>query len=357
MAGKVILLAGTKKGAFILESDERRKDWALRGPFCETWPVYGVSYDPHNGNIYAGGGSEWYGPAVWRSPDLGQSWSHSSEGISYGEGADPIKNVWNVTPARDALYAGVDPAGLFRSTDKGDTWTHISGLQEHRSRPTWQPGNAGLVLHSILPHPSDAAQMWVGISSVGVFHTADGGKTWAARNKGVKAEFLPDPDVETGQCPHSLALAAGSGDRIYQRHHYTVYRSDDGAQSWTDINAGLPSNYGFASAAHPHDPDTCYVLPLNGDSIGRYMPDGQGQVWRTRDAGKSWHQLSRGLPQENAYLGVYRQAMATDRLDPAGVYFGTTTGELYVSADEGESWSQAAAYLPPIMSVAAAQVR
>ena len=353
MAEKVLILLGTKKGCFILESDMGRRSWELRGPFCETWPLNHVKADPETGAIYGGGGNEWFGPAVWKSENLGASWTHSSAGLAYLEGEEPIKTVWSVAPASGRLYAGVEPAGLFLSDDGGQSWRHIEGLRDHPTRPHWQPGGAGLILHSLVPHPDDDDQIWVGISSVGVFHTADGGATWEPRNRGTRSDYMPEEQryPEYGQCVHCLVRAPGEGDRLYQQNHCGMYRSEDGGRRWQSIEAGLPSSFGFPAAVHPRDPATLYLVPLNGDIAGRYVPDAQAAVWRTRDGGGSWQALREGLPQSNVFFGVLRQAMATDRLEPAGVYFGTNSGELYASADEGDSWRRIAQHLPLITSV------
>jgi len=353
MARKVVILAGTKKGAFILEGDALRRAWELRGPFCDAWPINHVIADAASGAIYAGGGNEWFGPAVWKSSDLGKSWSHSSEGLAYAEGQDPIKSVWCVTRGNGSLYAGVEPAGLFRSDDAGETWSHIEGLQKHPSRKDWMPGGGGLILHSVIPHPDDDKQLWVAVSTGGMFHTGDSGKTWEPRNKGVRNDYLPEDQryAETGQCVHSVVMAPGMPDRLYQQNHCGMYRSDDGGRSWESIEKGLPSTFGFPSAAHPRDPETLYLIPLNGDVLGRYVPDGKAAVWRTRDAGRSWEALRKGLPQENVFFGVLRQAMATDPLEPHGLYFGTNTGALFASADEGESWRCIAEHMPVITSI------
>ena len=353
MTSKVLLLIGTKKGAFIASSDDGRDRWTLRGPFCETWPINHVIGDPKTGVIYAAGGNEWFGPAVWKSTDQGVSWSHSSAGLSYAAGETPIKSAWSLALGNDCLYAGVEPAGLFRSTDGGVTWTHISGLREHPSRAGWVPGAGGLILHSIVPDPVDAQKVWIGISTAGAFFTSDGGVTWEPRNRGTRADFLPEGQryPEFGQCIHSLVMAPGGGQLLYQQNHCGMYRSRDGGVQWESIEAGLPSSFGFPAAVHPRDPSTLYLMPLNGESNGRFMPNGQTAVYRTRDAGDTWTALREGLPQQNAFFGVLRQALATDPLKPAGVYFGTNTGQLYASANEGDGWSCIAGTLPPIYSV------
>jgi photosystem II stability/assembly factor-like uncharacterized protein len=353
MAQKLLVLVGTKKGVFIVESDDGRANWQQRGPFCEAWPINHVIGDPETGTIYGGGGNEWFGPAVWKSTDRGASWTHSSAGLAYPTGDQPIKSVWSVASGPGALYAGVEPAGLFRSDDRGESWHHIAGLQSHPSRPHWQPGGAGLILHSVVPHPQDRRQLWVAISAVGVFHTADGGERWEARNRGTRNDYLPEGQKypEFGQCVHSLVMAPGMPDRLYQQNHCGMYRSQDGGRQWDSIEAGLPSTFGFPAAAHPRDPATVYLLPLNGDTAGRYVPDGKAAVWRTRNGGDAWQALRHGLPQQNAFFGVLRQAMATDRLTPAGVYFGTSSGSLFASADEGDRWTCIAQHLPMILSV------
>ncbi len=353
MARKILVLVGTKKGAFIFESDVRRETWSLRGPFCEAWPISHVVGDPASGTIYAGGGNEWFGPAVWKSEDLGATWSHSSQGLAYAEGEDPIKAVWSLSPGATGLYAGVEPAGLFHSADSGVTWEHLSGLRDHPSRADWQPGGGGLILHSIVLDPDNPDRIWVAISAAGVFYSGDGGRSWEPRNTGTRADFMPEDQryPEYGQCVHSLVLAPGGSERLYQQNHCGMYRSDDGAKSWTSIEAGLPSTFGFPAAAHPRDPESLYLLPLNGDIQGRYVPDGRTAVWRTRDGGATWQDLREGLPQENAFLGVLRQALTTDSFDPAGIYFGTSSGALFASADEGDRWTCIAQHLPAISSV------
>ena len=353
MASKLHLLVGTKKGAFVIDGDTSRKTWSLRGPFCEAWPINHMVADPQTGTIYAGGGNEWFGPAVWKSSDLGQTWSHSSDGLAYKEGEDPVKAVWYVRQSNGSLYAGVEPAGLFRSDDNGESWIQLDALRKHPSRSDWMPGGGGLILHSIVPHPDDDRQLWVAISAAGLFYTSDGGETWEARNKGTRMDYAPDDQryPEHGQCVHSIVMAPGNPDLLYQQNHCGMYRSDDGGKAWQSIEAGLPSSFGFPSAIHPRNPDTLYLVPLNGDVLGRFVPDAKAAVWRTQDGGRTWADLRKGLPQKDVFFGVLRQAMATDTLDPHGLYFGTNTGALFASTDEGESWTQIAEHLPTISSI------
>ncbi|MBA3826655.1 MAG: exo-alpha-sialidase [Ktedonobacterales bacterium] len=355
MATHVLVLLGTKKGAFLLEGDAARTTWQLRGPFCEAWPIYHMTYDETSQAIYAGGGNPWFGPAVWRSPDRGATWSHSGAGLTYGEAGPTLNTIWHITPTPDVLYAGAEPAGLFASVDQGATWTHVAGLREHPSSAQWQPGYGGLCLHSIVAHPTDKDRLWVAISSVGTFATEDGGATWVTRNQGVRAEFSPERYPEYGQCVHKLLLAA-DGAQLYQQNHCGVYRSDDGGVHWQEITAGLPSDFGFPLALHPRDPNTLYVVPLNGADRGRYVPEGRMIVWRSADRGDSWTPQTQGLPAEHAYLSVLREGMAVDTLDPMGMYVGTSTGHVFGSSDEGESWQQICTNLPPILSVETALV-
>jgi photosystem II stability/assembly factor-like uncharacterized protein len=355
------LLVGTTKGAFIVDSDPRRSDWSVSGPLCEGWPMHDLIVEPSSGAILGGGGSPWFGPAVWRSEDGGTSWTHSSEGLTYGDGpdAEKITTVWSLATGPDGtLYAGVEPAGLFHSSDGGATWTHVEGLTNHPSRPTWGPGAGGLILHTIVPHPTDTNRMWVGISAVGVFETRDGGSTWEPRNKGVRADFVPGPAPETGQCVHKFAMAAGEPETLYQQNHCGQYRSTDGGASWTDLSGnGVPSQFGFSLVTHPRDPQTFWVIPLKQPEEGRYMPDASAAVWRTHDRGDTWIRGDEGLPQRDAFLSVLREAMARDTNDPVGISFGTRTGQLWHSADEGVSWRLVTGNLPEIWAVEAVDRR
>ncbi|MFL5673135.1 MAG: WD40/YVTN/BNR-like repeat-containing protein [Chloroflexota bacterium] len=358
MTARVRLLVGTKKGAFILDSDAARKDWTISEPLCEGWPVHDLIVEPATGAILAAAGNPWYGPAVWRSEDGGSSWTHSSAGLTYGDDAEPIATVWSLATGPDGtIYAGVEPAGLFRSSDGGATWSHVEGLTNHPTRPTWGPGAGGLILHTIVPHPTDTQRLWVGISAVGVFETRDSGASWQARNVGVRAEFNPENRFpETGQCVHKFAMAAGEPETLYQRNHCGVYRSDDGSETWQEITGDLPSDFGFSMVAHPRDPDTCWIIPLSQADQGRYMPDAHAAVWRTNDRGATWDRADGGLPTHDAYLSVLREAMARDTLDPVGISFGTSTGQLWHSSDEGENWRMITDTLPEIWGVEAVVV-
>jgi len=356
MTSRCVLLLGTPKGAFLLDGDTDRRDWRIRGPLAGGWPILDISVEASSGALLAGAGSSWFGPAVFRSDDVGETWTHSSEGLTYGDDGPKVTRVWNVTAGIDgSIYAGVEPAGLFRSTDGGATWSHIEGLTNHPSRPEWGPGAGGLILHTIVPHSTDPARLWVGISSVGVFETRDGGATWHTRNTGVRAGFNPANQYpEYGQCVHKLVLASDGGERLYQQNHCGVYRSADGGVSWEEVTGnGLPSEFGFVMTTHPRDPRTVWNIPLTDPMQGRLMPDGAAAVWRTNDGGDTWTRSGEGLPQHDAFVGVLREAMAVDRLDPVGVYFGTSTGQVYGSADEGVTWSRLADNLPPIWSVEA----
>ena len=356
MADRVVLLVGTRKGAFVFESDAARERWSIRGPLCEGMPIHDVSFDQATGRTFAAGGSPWYGATVFTSDDLLETWTQSSAGLAYPADEEAIRTVWSVVPANGAIYAGVEPAGLFRSDDGGASWRHVQGLRDHPSRPEWQPGAGGLCLHTIVPDPADQSRMWVGISAVGVFETRDGGTSWVTRNSGVRAGFIPGPPPEFGQCVHKFAHAPGTAELLYQQNHCGVYRSSDGGTTWQEITGALPSEFGFVMGVHPRDPRTAWVIPLSKPEEGRTMPHGAAAVWRTRDGGDSWERHGDGLPQEHAYIGVLREAMGVDRLDPAGVYFGTSSGALFASNDEGASWRRIAEDLPGIWSVDAVVV-
>jgi photosystem II stability/assembly factor-like uncharacterized protein len=349
---RTLLLVGTRKGLFVLESDAARRDWRVRGPYCEGWPVYHAIFDEDSGTIFAAAASEWHGAAVWRSSDLGETWEHSSEGIAYDDGRK-LSKVSTLAAAHGRVLVGVEAPGIFASSDGGRTWSLYSDLAGQPGSEVWNdptnqpPGHLGI--SAIMPDGARRDRLWAIVQGIGAFETADDGKTWTPRNRGLRADW-PREHEEVGFCVHKLVRSAADGDRMYQQNHVGMHRSDDCGQTWNEITEGLPTEFGFAAAAHPHDRDTFFVIPLD-PGHGRTMPEGKAAVWRTRDAGSSWQRLTGGLPQENAWLGVLREGMANDRLDTPGFYFGTSTGQVFASADEGESWVEAAGYLPAISSV------
>ncbi len=379
MAGSVDILVGTTKGAFILTASAERDQWRLRGPFCGGWAINHVMGDPRDGTLWAAGGGDWTGAGVWRSDDGGDSWTLSK--LSNGEmdsflaenpemaaqfGMEPappapftgsVAALWSLGLAGDTLYAGAKPAALYASLDRGNTWSPVEGLTDHPSHESWQPGGAGLVLHTIVADPERPQKLWVGISAAGVFATEDGGATWDRRNRRSNAEAPAardghDHGADVGICVHNMVRASGrDSDLMYQQNHHGVFRSPDGGRSWDEISAGLPSTFGFPVAVHAGDPQTLWVLPLNGDILGRFPPDASAAVWRSRDGGDNWTALRDGLPQSDCFFTVLRQAMATDQGAPAGIYFGTNSGSVFASRDEGEHWDEIARHLPTVLSV------
>lgn len=354
MPDETRLLAGTRKGLFLITSPDRRS-WAVNGPFLAGKEVNHAVFDSRNDRIYATSNDAWFGcQVVWSDP-TGDEWTPAARSPVFAKDSGrKVERIWHIAPGAtaqpDLLYAGVAPAALFVSEDGGMNWSEVAGLSEHETRERWQPGAGGLCLHSIVQDPSDTARMWVGISAVGVFRTDDGGKTWATGNRGVRAGFQPDQYPEFGQCVHKLLKAPGEGEVLYQQNHCGVYRSLDGGAAWDEITEGLPSEFAFPLAIHPHDPETLYVIPLQGSEF-RCPPDAKLRVFRSRDRGDTWQAMTEGLPQENAYCSVMREAMSTDRMDPAGIYFGTNTGKIFGSSDEGETWHLLADNLPPVYSV------
>jgi len=349
-----VLLVGTRKGCFVLESDAARRDWKARGPYCEGWPIYHAVHDRESGSIYAAAASEWHGAAVWRSADLGESWALSSEGIAHTDDGEKLSKVSSLSVAHGRVLVGAEAVGIFESRDGAETWSLLSSLSGEPGSEDWNdpgsqpPGHLGL--SATMPHPDDPSRFWAIVQGYGTFETTDDGASWTPRNKGLRRDWPPPENEEIGFCVHKLVMSPTDHERFYQQNHVGMHRSDDAGQSWTEITDGLPTEFGFAAAVHPHDRDTFYVIPLD-PGHGRCMPDGEAAVWRTRDAGDSWERLDRGLPQENAHLGVLREGMAIDTYDVPGLYFGTSTGQVFASADEGETWTEIAGYLPAISSV------
>lgn len=361
--GDVLLLVGTMKGAFLFHADAARRAWRMSGPHFRGEAVYSIAFDQRGGRrrVLAGGQSMHWGSVVRTSDDFGATWSAPDrQNVRFPEDSGlALANIWQIRPGRssepDVVYAGVEPAALFRSEDGGDTWSAVRGLLEHEHRPRWEPGGGGLCLHTIVLDPADERRMAIAISTGGVYRTDDGGNTWRARNQGVRAVFLPDPQPEFGQCVHKVVNHPARPERLYLQNHWGLYRSDDWGDSWTDIANGVPSDFGFAMEVHPSEPDTVYIIPLDSDQF-RVVPEAKLRVYRTRDAGASWHPLAEGLPQENAYECVLRDGLATDGGDPAGLYFGTRGGKLFGSADGGDHWMSISDALPPITCVKAAVI-
>jgi photosystem II stability/assembly factor-like uncharacterized protein len=360
------VLIGTRKGAFILTSDARREQWDISSPHFAGWEIYHLKGSPVDPNrLYASQSSGWFGQVVQRSDDGGKTWEAVSNQFTY-EGVPgthqwydgtphpwEFKRVWKIEPSltdHDTVYAGVEDAALFRSNDGGKTWQELPGLRAVKGN-LWAPGAGGMCLHTIIQDPGDPRRMFTAISAAGAFRTDDGGQNWRAVNRGLQSNFeLPDPNAEVGHCVHSIAMHPSRPDVLFMQKHWDVMRSDDAGESWHEVSGNLPSDFGFAIAVHAHEPDTIYVVPIKSDSE-HYPPDGRLRVYRSRTGGNEWEALTKGLPQSNCYVNVFRSAMAVDSLDPCGVYFGTTGGQVYGSADSGDRWVPLARDLPPVLSV------
>lgn len=349
------LLVGTRKGAFVFSSDLRRRRWSVEGPFFPGWEVHHLNYDPRRRRLLAAISTSWWGNDLQVSDNGGKNWRKASQGLSFAPDAGlSVNRIWNITPGRPSedgvVYAGVDPGALFRSENHGEEWNEVKSLTQHPTRQKWQPGAGGMMVHTILLDPENRNRLYVGISAAGCFRSDDNGRSWQPLNRGVRADFLPDKFPEVGQCVHKMVLDPKRPGVLYQQNHCGVYRSEHGAASWKDISRGLPSRFGFPIAAHPHEPGTIYVVPETADEY-RYTPDGAFVVWRSRNGGRSWQKLTRGLPQRHAYVHVFREAMTTDRCDAPAVYVGTSGGEIFYSRNGGDSWKLLHRHLSAVFSL------
>jgi len=384
------VLVGTRKGAFILTSDGDRKKWSIDGPHFGGWEVYhmkGSPVDPDR--IFASQTSGWFGQIIQRSDDGGKSWSQpasddtveqaAAEGMPQGESnlfaydtseetGKPLTThqyydgtqkpwkftrVWHLEPSlddADTCYAGIEDAAIFKTTDGGVTWRELAGLRGHPSAPNWAPGAGGMCLHTIVLDPADRNRIFIAISAAGAFRSDDGGVTWTPINRGLRSNYIPDPEAEVGHCVHRIAIHPSNPNTLFMQKHWDVMRSDDGGDSWREVSGNLPSDFGFAIAVHAHEPETIYVVPILSDSL-HYPPDGKLRVYRSRSGGEKWEALTNGLPQKDCYVNVLRDAMAVDTADPCGIYFGTTGGQVYASSDSGDSWDAIVRDLPAVLSV------
>ncbi|MGD0968746.1 MAG: exo-alpha-sialidase [Candidatus Aquilonibacter sp.] len=363
---KVRVLVGTRKGAFVLNADGKRESWSIDGPHFPGWEIYHVKGSPVDPNrIYASQTSTWFGQVMQRSSDGGATWDVVGNTFAY-DGATgthqwydgtphpwEFARVWHLEPSLDDLdtvYAGVEDAALFRSTDGGATWSELSALRTHGTASEWQPGAGGMCLHTILIDPQNTQRMYAAISAAGAFRSDDEGTTWTPINRGLRSEQIPDRDAEVGHCVHRLALHPSRPNVLFMQKHWDVMRSDDGGDLWREISGNLPTDFGFPIDVHAHEPDTIYVVPITSDSY-HFPPDGQLRVYRSRSGGNEWEPMTKGLPQRNCYVNVLRDAMAVDTLDACGIYFGTTGGSVYVSPDGGEHWNEIVRDLPAVLSV------
>jgi photosystem II stability/assembly factor-like uncharacterized protein len=362
----VRVLVGTRKGAFVLTADGKRERWDIAGPFFAGWEIYHVKGSPADPDrIYASQSSGWFGQVIQRSNDGGRTWKAMGNQFTY-EGVPgthqwydgtphpwEFKRVWHLEPLLtdpETVYAGVEDAALFRSTDGARTWHEMSGLRRHGTGSRWQPGAGGMCLHTILLDPSNAGRIYIAISAAGAFRTDDGGVTWKPINRGLKSQYIPEPTAEVGHCVHRIAMHRSRPGVLFMQKHWDVMRSDDAGDSWHEVSGNLPTDFGFVIDVHAHEPETIYVVPIKSDTE-HYPLEGKLRVYRSRTGGNEWEPLTQGLPQANCYVNVLRDAMSVDSLDPCGVYFGTTGGQIYVSADAGNSWSAMVRDLPAVLSV------
>ncbi len=382
---KVRVLVGTRKGAFILTSDGRREQWNVSGPHFAGWEIYhmkGSPVDPDR--IYASQTSGWFGQIIQRSDDGGQTWHQpgtpagqpaapgppksESNKFAYNAAAKPLtthqwydgtqhpwefKRVWHVEPSlidANAVYAGVEDAAIFQSTDGGQNWQELPGLRGHGTGPDWQPGAGGMCLHTIILDPKNPKRIWIAISAAGAFRTDDGGATWKPINRGLRSQYIPDPNAEIGHCVHHIAMNPSRPGVLFMQKHWDVMRSDNAGDHWVEVSGNLPTDFGFAIDVHAHEPETIYVVPIKSDSE-HYVHEGKLRVFRSRTGGNEWEALTKGLPQKDCYVNVLRDAMAVDSLDKCGIYFGTSGGQVYASADAGDSWNPIVRDLPAVLSV------
>ncbi len=384
---EVRVLVGTRKGAFVMTSDARRQRWDVSGPHFAGWEIYHVKGSPADPNrLYASQSSGWFGQVIQRSSDGGRTWETPGGGVTTSPGGmqagesnkfaydtspetgKPLtthqwydgtqrpwefKRVWHLEPSLDdpdTVYAGVEDAALFRSSDGGQTWQELPGLRGHDSGPSWQPGAGGMCLHTILLDPSHPERIFIAISAAGAFRTDDAGKTWKPINRGLHSQYIPNPTAEVGHCVHRIAMHPSRPNVLFMQKHWDVLRTDDAGESWREVSGNLPTDFGFPIEVHAHEPETIYVVPIKSDSE-HYVADGKLRVYRSRTGGNEWEALTKGLPQKDCYVNVLRDSMAVDALDPCGVYFGTTGGQVYGSADAGDSWAPIVRDLPAVLSV------
>ena len=385
---KVRVLVGTRKGAFVLSADGKRKNWSVEGPFFAGWEIYHMKGSPADPNrIYASQTSGWFGQILQRSDDGGKNWQQP--GLKPGEPAMPafpnkapnrflydtsaetgkpltthqwydgtqhpweFKRVWHIEPSLtdpETVYAGVEDAALFRSTDGGESWQELSGLRGHGTGSQWSPGAGGMGLHTIILDPSNPDRIFIAISAAGAFRTDDGGTTWKPINKGLVSNFMPNPTAEIGHCVHHVAMSRNRPGVLFMQKHWDVMRSDDAGDNWREVSGNLPTDFGFVIDVHAHEPETLYVVPIKSDSE-HFPMEGKLAVYRSRSGGNEWEPMTKGLPQKDCYVNVLRDAMAVDTLDDCGVYFGTTGGQVYASADSGDSWAPIVRDLPAVFSV------
>jgi hypothetical protein len=380
----VRVLVGTRKGAFALTSDGKRKRWKVSGPHFAGWEIYHVKGSPVDPNrLFASQTSAWFGQIIQRSDDGGKTWfqpgtppgepTTNPDGMPKGESNKFVyegvpgthqwydgtqhpwefKRVWHLEPSLtdpDTVYAGVEDAALFRTTDGGKSWHELSGLRKHDTGPKWQPGAGGMCLHTILLDPSNPQRMYIAISAAGAFRTDDGGQTWRPINRGLHSQYIPDPNAEVGHCVHRIAMHPSRPSTLFMQKHWDVMRTDDAGESWREVSGNLPTDFGFPIDVHAHEPETIYVVPIKSDSE-HFPPDAKLRVFRSRAGGNEWETLTKGLPQRNCYVNVLRDAMSVDSLEPCGIYFGTTGGQVYASIDAGDRWAPIVRDLPAVLSV------